>query len=131
MLFDDVCRDQVDLAVEHWRPQYLNPLHETVAMSDELLDAAHLTRFIPTIVEPKMYNSVKHLPVEEQRKQHESMHTEWTSLMNKGVLVLVKQKEIDLTATLIPMKWVYKIKSCGCYKSRLLEHTKILNKRKF
>ena len=33
MLFDDVCRDQVDLAVEHWRPQYLNPLHETVAMS--------------------------------------------------------------------------------------------------
>ena len=29
VLYDDGCRDQVDLAVEHWRPQCLNPLHET------------------------------------------------------------------------------------------------------
>ena len=119
VLFDDSCRDQVDLAVERWRPQCLNPLHETAAMSDGLLDAARLTRCIPTIIEPKTYNSVKHLSVEEQQKWHESMHAEWTSLKKKGVFVLVKRREIDPTATLIPTKWVYKIKSCGRYKSRL------------
>ena len=77
-------------------------------MSDELLDAACLTRYIPTIIEPKTYNSVKHLSVEEQQKWHESMHAEWTSLKKKGVFMLVKQREIDPSATLIPTKWVYK-----------------------
>lgn len=119
VLFDDGCRDQIDLSVEKWRPQCLNPLHEAAAVSDELLDAVRLTRYIPTIIEPKTYNSVKHLSAEEQRKWHESMHAEWTSLKKKGVFVLVKRREIDPTATLIPTKWVFKIKSCGRYKSRL------------
>ena len=118
VLFDDGCRDQIDLAVERWTPQCLNPLHEAAAMSDELLDAARLTRYIPTIIEPKTYISVKHLSVEEQRKWHESMHAEWTSLKKKGVFVLIKRREIDPSATLIPTKWVHKIKSCGRYKSR-------------
>ena len=37
------------------------------------------------------------------RKGHE-----WTSLKKKGVFMLVKQREIDPSATLIPTKWVYK-----------------------
>lgn len=119
VLFDDGCRDQIDLLVEKWRPQCINNLHEVANFSDELLDAARLAKYVPMVIEPKTYNSVRHLSPEEQRKWHESMHAEWTSLKRKGVFVLVKRREIDPTATLIPTKWVYKIKSCGRYKSRL------------
>ena len=107
------------MSVEKWRLQCINNLHEVANFSDELLDAARLAKYVPTVIEPKTYNSVKHLSPEEQRKWHESMHAEWTSLKKKGVFVLVKRREIDQTATLIPTKWAYKIKSCGHYKSRL------------
>ena len=74
----------------------------------------------PVNKEPKTFNSIKHLPPAEQAKWQRSMREEWDSILKKKVLHTMDRSAVDPSHKVIPLKWVYKIKSCGRYKSRLV-----------
>ena len=48
------------------------------------------------------------------------MEEEWQSIVDKKVMRTILRSAIPSDTKVIPLKWVYKIKSCGRYKSRLV-----------
>ena len=48
------------------------------------------------------------------------MEQEWKSLCDKGVMHTVARDRIDPGTRIVSLKWVYKIKARGRYKSRLV-----------
>ena len=120
LLFDTGETDLLDLNTQRWRPYSVSPLNVLMSASEELEDAARGMVGIPVIKEPKTFNSLKHLPPSEQAKWRRSMEEEWQSIVDKDVMHTVWRNAIPSNAKVLPLKWVYKIKSCGRYKSRLV-----------
>ena len=120
LLFDNGETDLLDLNTQRWRPHMVSSLRWLCSASEELEDAARGMVGIPVIKEPKTFNSLKLLPPSEQAKWRRSMEQEWQSLCDKGVMHTVARDRIDPGTRIVPLKWVYKIKSCGRYKSRLV-----------
>ena len=71
-------------------------------------------------VEPKSYNKITKLPQQEREKWSSSMDKEWNSIIEKGVFDLIYADEVPANADVVPTQWVYKIKSDGRYKSRVV-----------
>ena len=120
LLFDNGEADLLDLNTQRWRPHMVSSLRWLCSASEELEDAARGMVGIPVIKEPKTFDSLKHLPLSEQANWKCSMEQEWQSLCDKGVMHTVARDRIDPGTRIVPLKWVYKIKACGRYKSRLV-----------
>ena len=79
-----------------------------------------LTETIMPVDCPSTYKKMLRLPESEQEKWEKSMDKEWQSILDNHVLKFVDRKSLPKGAVVIPSKWIYKIKSCGRYKSRLV-----------
>jgi hypothetical protein len=69
---------------------------------------------------PQTYTQYKKMDAEEREKWERSMDKEWNSIMENDVLCIVDRNKLPENAVVIPSKWIYKVKSCGRYKSRLV-----------
>ena len=143
ILYDNGHNTVASLHDLRWRPQ-VKPTEVFVAHAriPEILDArdahdrldgrgpqaqsyapAPMQRMTETILPvdcPTTYKKMLRLSESEQEKWERSMDKEWQSILDNQVLKFVDRKSLPKGAVVIPSKWIYKIKSCGRYKSRLV-----------
>ena len=118
----------MNLNYYRWRPvKVVNLAHIVAAMNllphSEEVESDRCTRMLHHVlqqIEPKSYNKITKLPQQEREKWTASMDKEWNSIIDKGVFDLIDADTVPFNADLVPTQWVYKIKSDGRYKSRVV-----------
>ena len=93
---------------------------ETENVSDliESVDLALVSCVNSTIREPKTFAEA--MASEDRDKWIEAMKTEFNNIKSKGVWRLTKKSKMKSKSSLLGTKWVYKIKSDGRYRARLV-----------
>ena len=117
--YDDGTRALENLYAVQWKPLYERNLCHLVALvEDESFSEANVNIWLATT--PKSLSHLKRFPQSVQRRWQASRLKEFKSIVGKGAVEIVDRSELPSNAIVIPSAWVFKIKSDGLLKSRLV-----------
>jgi hypothetical protein len=117
--YDNGTRALENLNSLQWKPLYeRNLCHVLAFVNDEAAVEKNVSIWLATT--PKSLAHLKKFPPSVQRKWDASRLKEFKSIVGKGAVEVVNRSELPPNAIVIPSAWVFRIKTDGTFKSRLV-----------